>query len=303
MIDSTMAYPHVCVHACSAAYFPPHTYVRTQFFDRLGHIGLFIFEARPAVIDHDGIPFGIMLRVEPCPPSRHLCAVTSKHTRIQDFRQPAPLAMPSTWPAAAAAAAAAAATGAAEGQAGAEAEAASDPPLLLALPGLATVTLSPAADGVTQPLSLPPTDPSFTIFDRRPPVAAHQEQADDGSGASSADASPSGAGVSTVPPLVGGVWKSTADSPPPLYVPRVCEGAAAPETRELKKPRRDDGSGSGSGSGAGGDRDDRSEGAWPAATATPAAEVGGGSLVFDEQQPPVLDESVLQMLAKGWESE
>lgn len=309
---------------------PPNTHIplsmhktHTQCFDRFGRIGLFIFEARPATIDRDGIPFGLMLRVEPCPPSRHLCPITSKNTRIQNFRQPSPIApqpprlvsaeatgtaasphahsqgqrdrSPAAPAAPASAPAAAPASTAQEGQAGLAPTI--GPPTLLAFPGLATMPLSEAemAEMTTQPLSLSATDPSFAIFGRGPATIDQHEWADDGAGASSSSSSPVGSvGSPAIPPAVDGPWKGTADSPPPLYVTGAGEsGAASPEARGqlYKKPRLGDGDGGGAVAPAG------------SGSAAQATEGGEGPVLLQEPPPPVLDDSVWQVLAEGWESE
>ena len=150
----------------------------------------------------------------------------------------------------------------------------------------------------TQPLSVAATDPSFAIFGRGPATTDHHERADDGSGASSSSPSMGSVGFPASPPPVDGPWKGTADTPPPLSVPGAGEsGAASPEARGQlhKKPRRGGGDGGGSDGGT-------------AALAGPgmgaqATEGGEGPVLLDGQPPPVLDDSVWQVLAEGWESE
>lgn len=176
------------------------------------------------------------------------------------------------------------------------------PPTPLVLPGLATMPLSAAAKPAKQPLSLAATEPSFAIFGRGPATGDHRERADDGSGYGASSSRPlCSVGVPPSPPSVNGPWKGTADSLSPLYVPGDSASvAAALEVRERKKPRRggDDGGGG-------------TSAPPPATTAlyclgTAAAQAVDGaeeSLLFEGQSPPVLDASVWQVLAEGWESE
>lgn len=98
---------------------PSHSIIHIQQgLGRGGETGLYILEAKPARITPDGVPHGIALKFDPCPPSRHVINKPKPHPCSRQWAAAAQAAAQAGAVSAAAAAAAARAVILALGSAG-----------------------------------------------------------------------------------------------------------------------------------------------------------------------------------------